>query len=135
MLRLEKLCYELTCLFIYLTKDEAESTILVSFFFLCGICTSITFLSLMICCFYKKTFFIIFKRTRFRSSQNNCKLNGGKAYALASFGGGAACAFGGAVSLWFSFFNNKTNQIIGYQTRTYSGNKMNTAFHTVKCSS
>jgi len=37
------------------------------------------------------------------------KLNGGKAYALASFGGGAARAFGGAVSLWFYFFNNKTN--------------------------
>jgi hypothetical protein len=64
------------------------------------------------------------------SSGNDCKLNGGKAYALASFGGGAARAFGGAVSLWFSFFNNKTNQIIGYQSVTYSRAKilMNTVF-------
>jgi hypothetical protein len=55
MLRLENLCYDLF-LFFYLTNDEAESTILVSFFFLCGICTSITFLSLMIF-----SFFIMFR--------------------------------------------------------------------------
>ena len=110
MLRLEN--FVINHFIFDLTKDEAESTIRESLFFLCGICTSITFLSLMICCCFS-----IYYRTRFRklSSGNDLKLNGGKAYALASFGGGAACASGGAVSLWFSFFNNKTNQIIVFR--------------------